>query len=100
MYLMSSIYKGKVGNTGPDKLFPVSGGVYVMQSSPFLVHFNIIERCGEVISITCLIRVFGRYPVQITPWRPSVPFQFLRGVHLFLLASRFVTDNNPPDMLG
>jgi hypothetical protein len=64
-----------------------------MQSSPFLARFNIIERFGEVLSITCFIRVFGRYPVQISPWRPSVPFQFLRGGHLFLLASQFVIVN-------
>jgi hypothetical protein len=98
---VSSIYKGKVRNTGPHKLFPALGGVSVMQNPPFMVRFNIIERCGGVLSITCFVRVFGRYLVQISPWRPSVPFQFLRGViNLFPLPSQFVIVDNPPDMLG
>jgi hypothetical protein len=97
---VNSKYKGKVGNTGPDKLFPVSGGVSVLQSPPFLARFNVIERWGGVLSITCFVRVFGRYPVHISPWRPSVPFQFLRGVpYLLPLPSQFVIVNNPPDML-
>jgi len=88
---VSSIYKGKVGNTGPDKLFPVSGGVSVIESPPFLMRFNIIERCVGVLSITCLFREFGRYSVQISPWRPSVPFQFPRGVtDLFPLHSQLL----------
>ena len=98
---MSSIYKGKVRNTGRDKLFPASGGVSVMQNPPFLVRFNIIKRCGGVLSIACFVRVFWRYSVQFSPWRPSVPCQFLRGVlNLFPLPSQFVIVDNPPDMLG
>jgi hypothetical protein len=59
MYLAISTDRDTVSNTGPDELFPVSGGVPVMQTPPpppaFLLRFNIIERCdGVIISLEYL----------------------------------------------